>query len=123
MIGNFASLDGTSGSVVAKELNLVAQNDIASLVDLTSPHEIGQIKVAGNYNSIKVRTSGTLNMGELGNPKVYSSDQIDVRVKNGDLNIHDKPKPLNSGSGNAILLASEENLNFSSSLEGLSTQE
>ena len=66
-IGNFASLDGTSGSVIARELNLAsAQNDIASSVDLTSPsHEIGQIKVAGNYNSIKVRTSGTLNMGEL----------------------------------------------------------
>ena len=121
-IGNFASLDGTSGSVIARELNLAsAQNDIASSVDLTSPsHEIGQIKVTGNYNSVKVRTSGTLNMGELGNPKVYSSDQIDIRVKNGDLNIHDYPKPLNSGSGNAILLASEENLNFSSSLEGLS---
>ena len=120
-LGDFETVSGGNGSTLAIRLTLNGFNPISSpTVDLGSKsNQITELLVSGNFQSLKVRSSGELSVGDSSEPVNFSSQFLDLRVANGELTMKSLPSPLYSNQENSILLAADEILNLSYNLDQL----
>jgi filamentous hemagglutinin family protein len=118
---NNSSVSSVNGAIKTNELDIQAGNDYSAVVDLSSSsNQISQLEITGSYNSIKIRSLAEMSLGEKENPQNFSSNHLDLRVSNEDLNIYDIPVPKNGEPENSVLLGSDRNLNIDYDLKDLS---
>ena len=122
ILSDIDSVSGTQGSLLVSELSINGSVDFenAPTIDLSSTtHQIGQVSASGNFQSISIRSTGPLLIGESLKPVNFSSQFLDLRVANGELTMNSLPSPLYSSQENSILLATDEVLNLSYDLDQL----
>ena len=112
-LGNFDTINAGEGTILTNRLilNGLFQSETSPSVNLSSKNnQISQLSASGNFQSIKVRSSGGLSMGDSTEPVNFSSQILDVRIADGDLSVYSLPSPLVPSQENSILLASEGQL-------------
>ena len=110
ILGNFDSISGGEGTILTNrlDLNVPYQSETSPSINLSSKgNQISQLTASGNFQSLKVRSSGELSVGDSTEPVNFTSQILDIRVTNGGLHMNSLPAPLSANLENSILLASE----------------
>lgn len=124
-LGNFDSISGGEGTILTNRLvlNVPFQSETSPSIDISSKdNQISQILASGNFQSLKVRSSGELSVGDSTEPLNFTSQILDIRVANGGLHMNSLPTPISANLENSILLASEGALTTSFDIGQLNYQ-
>ena len=120
-LGNFDSILAGGGTILSNQLVLYPQ--ASASVDLSSTsNQITELSAFGNFQSLKVRSTGELSVGHSTEPVNFTSQILDIRVTNGGLHMNSLPIPFSANLENSILLASEGDLTTSFDIGQLSYQ-
>ena len=132
-VKNYTNFSGNDGKVVTAELSISGSSEISGTTVFSmegTGNQIGKISASGNHQDVKIRSQSSLQVGESPtvldeneqvdfDPPVFSVQNLDLRVGEGDLTLYVLPVPTVSTSDNSLLLAGENNLVLSSNLESL----
>lgn len=124
-LGNFDSISGGEGTILTNRLilNTSPYSQNSPSVDLGSTsNQITELLASGNFQSLKVRSTGELSVGDSTEPVNFTSQILDIRVANGGLHMNSLPTPISANLENSILLASEGALTTSFDIGQLNYQ-
>ena len=124
-LGNFDSILAGEGTILSNQLvlNTSPYSQASPSVDLSSTsNQITELSASGNFQSLKVRSTGELSVGHSTEPVNFTSQILDIRVTNGGLRMNSLPTPFSANLENSILLASEGDLTTSFDIGQLSYQ-
>ena len=124
-LGNFDSILAGEGTILSNQLvlNTSPYSQASPSVDLSSTsNQISELSASGNFQSLKVRSTGELSVGHSTEPVNFTSQILDIRVTNGGLHMNSLPTPFSANLENSILLASEGDMTTSFDIGQLSYQ-
>ena len=124
--GSFSSLDGSSGALVASQLELLGGSEASpSSVELSSSsNSIGSLKAEGAFSILNLRSQSSMSVGTVSNRVNQGAggmltlrvQQGDIRVTNGNLSLSVGFAPIFTNSTSGLLLAASDNLELGSTL-------